>query len=120
MVVILEHIDDILRHLDRHEVEVGWTHALLVTVDLSLGLARTQAKVTFIYAKLLQVLVGVSPSRIDTILLIKPVLCHSNQLVQGVLDEDDGLNVWRVGAAKAGVFYVALPLQLATWVSAFG
>ena len=83
VIVVREHIDDILRHLDRHEVAVGWTHALLVIVDLVLGLARTQAKVTFIDAKLLQVLVGVSSWRIDTILL-KPVLGHSNQLVQVV------------------------------------
>ena len=44
VVVILEHIRDILLCLDRHEVEV-MSHALLVSIDLDLGSARTQAKV---------------------------------------------------------------------------
>ena len=48
----LLHVYDILLHLDRHEVAVGWTHAFLVIVDLVLGLARTQAEVINILAEL--------------------------------------------------------------------
>lgn len=120
VVDILEYIHDTLRHLGRHEVAVGWTHALLVSIDLSLSLARTQAIVTFIYSKLLQALVGVSPWWIANI-LAKPVLSPSNQLVQVVhyaLDEDDGLDVWQVEGAKAVVAYVILSLCRATWMSA--
>ena len=110
----LLHIYDILLQLDRHEVAVGWTHALLVIVDLGLGLARTQAKVINILAELSLVGRHVTHWRIDTILL-KPVLGPSNQLVQvvdGFRDEDDGLNVWRAGATATCVLLAVLHRRL--------